>query len=112
MKSMRVVLAAVLLAPLLPAHAAGEESPALGHALALIHVFVRIAAQSQTEQQSAQAVDEVLAGRNAAANEAAAGLAKEMLADVPSEHRATLYAIGRDLAAVARKNLRNRPAER
>ncbi|HSA89489.1 MAG TPA: hypothetical protein VLF42_06260 [Burkholderiales bacterium] len=84
MKSMRVVLAAVLLAPLLPAHAAGEESPALGHALALIHVFVRIAA----------------------------GLAKEMLADVPSEHRATLYAIGRDLAAVARKNLRNRPAER
>lgn len=112
MNTIRVVLTAVLLAPLLPAHAAGEESPALGHALALIHVFVRIAADSQTEQRSAQAVDDVLAGRNAAANEAAAGLAKEMLADVPPEHRATLYAIGRDLATVARKNLRNRPAER
>jgi hypothetical protein len=115
MKAIRVLLAAVLLAPLFPAHAAGEESPALGHALALIHVFVRIAAQSETEQQSAQALDDVLAGRNAAANEAAAGLAREVLADVPPEHRATLYAIGRDLAAVARKNLkdpRNRPAER
>ena len=115
MKTIRMLLAAVLLAPLLPAHAAGEESPALGHALTLIHLFVRIAAESETPQQSAQALDDVLAGRNAAANEAAAGLAKEMLADVPPEHRATLYAIGRDLAAVARKNLKaptNRPAER
>jgi hypothetical protein len=105
-KTIRTLLIAILLIPALPAHAAGEESPALGHALTLIHLFVRIAAESETPQQSLKAVDDVLLGRNAAANEAAAGLMKEMLADVPPEHRATVAAIGRDLAAVARKNLK------
>ena len=105
-KPIHTLLIAILLIPALPAHAAGEESPALGHALTLIHLFVRIAAESETPQQSLKAVDDVLLGRNAAANEAAAGLMKEMLADVPPEHRATVAAIGRDLAAVARKNLK------
>ena len=76
-----------------------EESPALGHALTLIHLFVRIAAESETPQQSLRAIDDVLLGRNPAANEAVAGLMKEMLADVPPQHRATIAAIGRDLAA-------------
>jgi len=106
MKYVRTLVVAVLLAPALPAHAAEPESPALGHALTLIHLFVRIAAQSETPQQSLKAVDDVLLGRNPVANEAAAGLVKEMLADMPPEHRATIAAIGRDLAAVARKNLK------
>jgi hypothetical protein len=105
MKTIRTVLIAALLASLAPAHAAEPESPALGHALTLIHLFVRIAAESETPQQSLKAVDEVLLGRNAAANEAAAGLVKEMLTDVPPQHRATIVAIGRDLAALARKDL-------
>jgi len=105
MKSIRALVLALLLAPTLPLHAAEEESPAFGHALSLIHLFVRIAAESDTPTQSLRAIDEVLLGRNAAANEALAGLAKEMLADLPPQHRATIAAIGRDLASAARKNL-------
>ena len=101
----RVLILALLLAPPLTLHAAEEESPAFGHALSLIHLFVRIAAESDTPTQSLRAIDEVLLGRNAAANEALAGLAKEMLADLPPQHRATIAAIGRDLATAARKNL-------
>ena len=108
MKPIRILLLAVLLVPALPARAQAqyEELPAFGHALALVHLFVRIAAESETPSQSLKAIDEVLLGRNAAANEAVAGLVKEMLADVPPQHRATIAAIGRDLATVARKNLK------
>jgi hypothetical protein len=106
MKTIRTLLILALLAPLAPAHGAEQESPALGHALTLIHLFVRIAAESDTPQQSLKAVDDVLLGRNAAANEAAAGLVKEMLADVSPQHRATIVAIGRDLASLARKDLK------
>ena len=101
----RIVILALLLSPALPLQAAEEDSPAFGHALSLIHLFVRIAAESDTPTQSLRAIDEVLLGRNAAANEALAGLAKEMLADLPPQHRATIAAIGRDLATAARKNL-------
>jgi hypothetical protein len=110
MKFIRILFISVLLVPALPAQAAEDEWPAFGHALSLVHLFVRIAAESETPQQSLKAVDDVLLGRNAAANEAVAGLLKEMLVDVPREHRATIAAIGRDLAAVARKN-RGKQAE-
>jgi hypothetical protein len=106
MKLLRALLITALLVPALPAQAAEEQWPAFGHALTLIHLFVRIAAESETPQQSLKAVDEVLLGRNAAANEALAGLVNEMLTDVPIQHRSTIAAIGRDLAAVARKNLK------
>lgn len=106
MKFVRIALIAALLVPALPAQAAEDEWPAFGHALTLVHLFVRIAAESETPQQSLKALDDVLLGRNAAANEAVAGLLKEMLADVPREHRATIAAIGRDLVSIGRKNLR------
>ena len=105
MKVIRTLLVAALLVPALPAQAAEEDWPAFGHALTLVHTFVRIAAESETPQQSLKAVDDVLTGRNDAANEAVAGLFKEMLADMPKEHRATIAAIGRDLVTVARKGL-------
>ena len=102
---LRILLVAACFLPALPAQAAEEESSAFGHALSLVHLFVRIAAESETPQQSLNAVDEVLAGRNAAANEAVAGLMKEMLLEVRPEDRATIAAIGRDLASLARKDL-------
>ena len=108
MKTIRFLLAAILIAPAAPALAQNEDMPAFGHALSLIHLFVRIAAESETPTQSLRAIDEVLLGRNPVANEAVAGLVKEMLADVPPQHRATIAAIGRDLAAVATKNLRGK----
>jgi len=104
MKTIRVLAVAALLVPVFPAQAADEPS-SLGHALTLVHMFVRIAAESDNSQLHLRAIDEVLAGRNAAANEAVAGLLKDVLADVSPENRATIAAIGRDLVTVARKNI-------
>jgi len=106
MKIARILVIAATLVAAAPAHATQDEPwPALGHALTLAHMLVRIAAESETPQASLRAIDEVLAGRNAAANEAVAGLLKEALIEVPREHRSTIVAIARDLAAVARNNL-------
>ena len=113
MKAIRSLLVAALLVPVLPAQAAEEPADAsLGHVLTLVHMFVRMAAESESSAVNLRAIDEVLAGRNAAANEAIAGLMKEALADVSPENRATIAAIGRDLVSVARKNLLGmRPGE-
>jgi hypothetical protein len=105
MKPLRILLIAACFLPALPAHAAADDPSAFGHALTLVHLFVRIANESDTPQQSLKAMDDVLAGRNAAANEAVMGLMKEMFIDVRPEDRATIAAIGRDLAALARKDL-------
>jgi len=106
MKSIRTLLIAALLIPALPAQAADEPADSsLGHVLTLVHMFVRIAAESDAPQVTLRAIDEVLAGRNAAANEAIAGLMNDALADVSPQNRATIAAIGRDLVGVARKNL-------
>jgi len=106
MKAIRTLLVAALLIPVLPAQAADEPSDSsLGNILTLVHMFVRIAAESDSSQVSLRAIDEVLAGRNAAANEAVAGLLNEALADVSPQNRATIAAIGRDLVGMARKNL-------
>lgn len=110
MKALRIVIVAAALLPALPAQAAEQQPSAFGHALSLVHLFVRIAAESETPQQSLKAMDEVLAGRNAAANEAVLGLMKEMFVDVRPEDRATIAAIGRDLAALARKDLHKQAA--
>jgi hypothetical protein len=106
MNAIRTLLIAALLVPVLPAHAADEPSDSsLGHVLTLVHTFVRMAAESDSSAVSLRAIDDVLAGRNASANEAIAGLMREALADVSPENRATIAAIGRDLVGVARKNL-------
>src|SRR6185295_1150047 len=106
MKTIRTLLIAALMIPALPAQAAEEPADSsLGNILTLVHMFVRIAAESDSSQVSLRAIDEVLAGRNAAANEAVAGLLNEALADVSPQNRATIAAIGRDLVGVARKNL-------
>ena len=106
MKTIRTLLIAALMIPALPAQAAEEPADSsLGNILTLVHMFVRIAAESDSSQVSLRAIDEVLAGRNAAANEAVAGLLNEALVDVSPQNRATIAAIGRDLVGVARKNL-------
>jgi hypothetical protein len=105
MKAIRTLLIAALLVPAVPAQAAEPSDSSLGHVLTLVHTFVRMAAESDSATVNLRAIDEVLAGRNAAANEAIAGLMREALADVSPENRATIAAIGRDLVGVARKNL-------
>jgi hypothetical protein len=82
-----------------------ENWPALDHALTLVHLFINIAAQSEEPLAGLRAVDEILAGRNNEANRAIAGLFSEATADMPSEQRGKVAEIGRDLIAIARKDL-------
>ncbi len=77
-----------------------EGWSAFGHALTLAQVFARIAAHSDHPEQS---FDEVLAGRSTEANQAFAGLFKEATAEMPSQYRERVAAIGKDLALAARK---------
>lgn len=77
-----------------------EGWSAFGHALTLAQVFARIAAHSDNPDQS---FDDVLAGRSTEANQAFAGLFKEATAEMPTQYRERVAAIGKDLALAARK---------
>lgn len=108
MKLSRALLLVSLLLPAAPGFAAAAEDDgwqAFGHALTLVQRFVQIAAHSDDPQASLKGVDDVLAGRDPEANQALAGLLKEATADMPVEHRTRVISIGRDLAALARKNI-------
>jgi hypothetical protein len=113
MKFARALLVASLFPFIVPAQAAAEEDgwQAAGHALTLVQMFVRIAARSDDPKAGLQAIDDVLAGRNTEANRALAGLLEETTSDMPAEQRARVAAIGRDLAALARKEVAKAPAE-
>lgn len=108
-----LLVSLLLLLPAAPAFAAAAEDDgwqAFGHALTLVQRFVQIAAHSDDPQASLKGVDDVLAGRDPEANQALAGLLKEATADMPVEHRTRVMSIGRDLAALARKNIAKGPA--
>lgn len=105
MKLIAVVLTASLLISAVPARAATDDDDgwqAFGHALTLVQTLMRIAAHSEDPQKG---MDDVLAGRNTEANRALAGLLEEATADMPAQYRDKVAAIGRDLAAVARKGV-------
>jgi hypothetical protein len=110
MKLVRLLLAAALLVPALPALAADDDA-ALGHLLSLMQVFVRMAAQSDDPVAGLKAMDDVLAGRNAQANQAAAGLLHEITADMPSAQRQQMASIGGDVLGLARRDLGKAPSE-
>jgi hypothetical protein len=110
MKLVRLLLAAALLVPALPALAADDDA-ALGHMLSLVQVFVRMAAQSDDPVAGLKAMDDVLAGRNAQANQAAAGLLHEITADMPSAQRQQMASIAGDVLGLARRDLGKAPSE-
>jgi hypothetical protein len=110
MKLVRLLLAAALLVPALPALAADDDA-ALGHMLSLMQVFVRMAAQSDDPVAGLKAMDDVLAGRNAQANQAAAGLLHEITADMPSAQRQQMASIAGDVLGLARRDLGKAPSE-
>ncbi len=109
MKLVRLLLAAALFAPALPALAADDDA-ALGHMLSLMQVFVRMAAQSDDPVAGLKAMDDVLAGRNAQANQAAAGLFNEITADLPAAHRQQMASIATDVIGLARRDLGKSPS--
>jgi hypothetical protein len=109
MKLVRLLLVLPLLAMAVPACASAPEPvkedegwDAFGHALTLAQVFMRIAAHSENPDQG---FDDVLAGRSTEANRAIAGLLEEATADMPTQYRDRVAAIGQDIAAVARKQV-------
>src|SRR6185369_8930421 len=108
MKFARLALAVpLLLAAALPARAAEEE--AFTHALTLVQMFVRAAAQSDDPLAGLKTLDDVLAGRNTEANRALAGLLEEATSDMSAEHKDRVASIGRDLASMARKQVGRTP---
>jgi Skp family chaperone for outer membrane proteins len=92
-----------------PAHAAEDE--AFTHALTLVQMFVRTAAQSDDPKAALKVLDDVLAGRNTEANRALAGLLEEATSDMSAEHKDKVASIGRDLAGMARKEVGRTPVE-
>jgi len=110
MKVIRALLLATLLVPALPA-AAADEAPAFGHALTLMQVFVRLAAQTDDPVAGLKAMDDVLGGRNPEANQAAFGLFNEMTAGMPAEHRAKVASIAGDVLGMARRDLGKAPRQ-
>lgn len=111
MRLARALALACLVLPALPAAAASEDGErVLGHMLTLMQSVVRIAAHSETPQESLRAFDEVLAGRNAEVNRAVMGLFDEMTVDLSTRNRERIAAIGRDLATIGRKDMHRKPA--
>jgi hypothetical protein len=110
MRMIRTLLLVTLLAPTLCLAATDEDAPGLGHVLTLVQVFVRLAAQSNDPVAGLKAMDDVLAGRNIEANQAALGLFGEMTAGMPAEHRAKMASIAGDVLGLARRDLGKAPA--
>lgn len=101
----RILLIACLALPTVARAAVedGDDWSSFGHVLALVHSFVRLAAQSQDPRAMQEGVEAILDGRDAEVNRAATGLFDEMTADMPAEHRARFGAIARELAMLARR---------
>ncbi|HYD58275.1 MAG TPA: hypothetical protein VEB41_15335 [Burkholderiales bacterium] len=108
MKALRIVLAsALLVSPL----AQAEEDAAFGHALTLVQIFVRAAAQAPGDPQAGlKAFDDVASGRNAEASQALNGLFEEMTTGMPAQHKDKVAMIGRDLASLARVEAARAPS--
>jgi hypothetical protein len=88
------------------APAAQEEGwQAFGHALTLVETLVGIAARSDDPQANLKGIDDVLAGRDPKANSAIAGLLEDATSDMPAQYRDKVAAIGRDLTAMARRDI-------
>lgn len=104
-----VSLLAVAAAAAAPAQAA--EDLAFTHALTLVQMFVRTAAQSDDPKAALKMLDDVLAGRSTEANRALAGLLEEATFDMSPEHKDKVASIGRDLAGMARKQIARAPAD-
>jgi hypothetical protein len=111
MQIVRALVLSALVVPAFPAAAAEDEAPGFGHMLSLVQVFVRLAAQSDDPVAGIKAMDDVLAGRNAEANQAAAGLFNEMTAGMPVEHRAKVASIASDVMGLARRDLGKAPRQ-
>ncbi|MCC6609195.1 MAG: hypothetical protein IT515_05895 [Burkholderiales bacterium] len=106
--------AAVVLVPAHAADPATDDWSTFSRFLSILQVVMQSAAKEEGAQ-SQQAVEDILAGRNAEAN----ALAQELFSDVPEAEREKMISIGRALlvlqqkeAAAARRSAEDAPAIR
>jgi hypothetical protein len=103
LRSVAIMACAVLMIPLVASSARAADSTAsdwvtFGRFLSILQVVMQTAAKDDGKQTQ-QAVDDILAGRNAEAN----ALAKEMFAEVPAAEREKMVSIGRSLLELGQK---------
>jgi hypothetical protein len=111
MRTMRPLAILVLVAALAAPQAHAQEDAALGHALTLVQVFVRAAAQAPGDPTAGmRAFDDVLSGRNPEAAQALSGLFDEITTGMPAQHKDKIATIGRDLVGLARVEAAKGPA--
>jgi len=114
MRALRILISLLLLSPAAAAAGAAadaDDAKLAASMLALVQQVVRLAAQSPDPQTMRKGIDGMLSGENADANRSAAILLGEILRDVPLEHQATIASIGRDLLAVARRDMARAAAQ-
>jgi hypothetical protein len=96
------IAACVTLVPLAPvaraADSASNDWATFGRFLSILQVVMQTAAKDDG-QHTQQAVDDILAGRNAEAN----ALAREMFAEVPAAERDKMVSIGRSLLELGQR---------
>ena len=114
MRALRILISLLLLSPAAAAAGAAtdaDDARLAASMLALVHQIVRLAAESPDPQAMRKAIDGVLSGENADANRFAATLLGEILRDVPPEHQPMIAAIGRDILAMARRDMARAAAQ-
>jgi len=101
-----LVIAALLSVCATMARAAddADDWKLIGGILALVQQVVHEAATSTDPAAAQKKVDGILSGGNEKANRIAAGIADEMLQDMPAEQRVVVAALGRDLLTLARRD--------
>jgi len=96
-----LVVATALALVMAPVHAAtsvSDDWATFSRFLSILQVVMQTAAKDDG-RHSQQAVEDILAGRNAEANE----LAKELFAEVPDTEREKMISIGRSLLVLGQK---------
>ncbi|MBI2754932.1 MAG: hypothetical protein HYX46_15665 [Betaproteobacteria bacterium] len=114
MRALRILISLLLLSPAAAfagAAADADDARLAASMLGLVQQIVRLAAESPDPQTMRKGIDGMLSGENADANRFAAVLLGEILREVPSEHQAMIAAIGRDLLAVARRDMARAAAQ-
>jgi len=102
----KVAVATSLGLALGPVQAAGRDADdwaTFSRFLSVLEVVVQTAAKDES-RQTEQAVDDILAGRNAEAN----SLARELFAEVPEAEREKMISIGRSLLELGQKQAATR----
>ena len=90
--------AALVLVPAHAADSASDDWAMFSRFLSILQVVMQTAAKDDG-RQSQRAVEEILAGQNAEANE----LAKELFAEVPDAEREKMISIGRSLLVLGQQ---------